>query len=420
MIYNALVSCASGLLKAAHALPASLTGVGKSRRFVDGQARALRALAAGFEPGPENYWLHCSSLGEYAIARPLIAELKARRPEARILLTFFSPTGVDALRARPNPAVDFVGFLPPDTRSNAREFLALARPRAAIFAVSEYWPGYLRELRRRGIPAFLVSSMFGHDAPHFSALTGRPFRASLEAYAHIFCLTDKSVRALAELGFSRASVEGDPLVDNALKISSTPWHSPLLQEFAAQGRTLICGSIHDADDLRLVAAEVNAHPERRYLLVPHEVDESTLARVEQALDVPPVRLSAYAAGRPERVVIVDNVGSLAYLYRLGGMAYIGGGFGRQLHSLLEATVYGLPIAFGPRSERKAVARILLAAGVATTVSTPAEFRAWADRFFAMPAAELEELKARARALCERQAGATKRIIDRILSLTPDA
>lgn len=414
-VYNSVLSCAKGIVSVAGAIPGGIAGKGKARLFIDGQNRAL-ADAEEFRPGKENYWFHCASLGEYAIARPLMAELRRRRPEARIALTFFSSTGVMALKSRKNVIADFVGYLPLDTRANAARLLDLFKPTAALFMVSEYWPNFLAELKARAVPTFLVSCIFTESTPHFKPLVGRVFRESLQAYTRIFCLSRSSVDTLARLGFDRAVVEGDPLVDNALRVSESSWDSTALRDFCQRSATLICGSIHDGADLELIAPEISAHPERRYLLVPHEVSESRLRAVEDAIEVPSRRLSNYQPDMNERVLIVDNIGSLAYLYRLGTMAYIGGGFTRQLHSIIEASVYGLPISFGPRTERKIIARLLMKLGVATPTATPAEFSAWADHYFNASRSELEEIRATARRFCEEQAGATARIISTVLEL----
>lgn len=414
-LYSSALSAVRTIAVAAWAMP--LAGSSKTARFMRGQAEAL-SEARTFKPAAENYWFHCASLGEYAIARPLMAELKRRRPECRIALTFFSSTGVQAVKRLRQITADYVGFLPLDTRANARKLLDIFRPTAALFMVSEYWPNYLEELHKRQIPTYLVSSVFSESAPHFNALLGSVFRKSLQAYTRIFCLSEKSVKLLKALGYDRAEVEGDPLVDNALRVAETPWHSPALHWFCTQSPTLICGSVHDGADMELIAPEINAHPQRRYLLVPHEVDGASLRRVEDALEVPSRRLSEFSQEMTERVLIVDSIGALAYLYRLGTMAYVGGGFTRQLHSILEPAVYGLPIAFGPRTERKVVARRLLATGAATTVATAEDFAVWAEKYFNAPARELEEIRHGLQRFCFRQAGATARIIDRVTGVRP--
>lgn len=414
VIYNSLLSGAKGLVTLAAAC-LSDNARSKTCRFLRGQKRVFKSLRS-FAPADENFWFHCASLGEYAIARPLMEDLRRRRPDARIVLTFFSPTGIEALKSRKNVPADLVCYLPLDSRSNARAFLDVVKPKAAMFMVSEYWPNYLLELHRRNIPAYLISAVFTHRAPHFRRVGGGAFRESLKAYDHIFCLNRQGVDTLAELGFTRASVEADPLVDNALSVAETPWLFAPLEEFCARTRTLIAGSISDENDVNLLAHEINSNVGgRQYLLVPHEVDEYHISQIESALKVPSRRLSAYSSDMTENVMIVDNIGMLAYLYRLGTMAYIGGGFTRELHSVLEATVYGLPISFGPRTERKAVAQQLVEMGLATITPTPEAFSAWADAYFNASATHLHRLRVVGTQYCHEQAGATSRILTKILS-----
>ena len=52
-----------------------------------------------------------------------------------------------------------------------------------------------------------------------------------------------------------------------------------------------------------------------------------------------------------QVIIVDTIGQLSYLYRYGSLAYIGGGFGKGIHNILEAATYGLPVIFGPSYQK---------------------------------------------------------------------
>lgn len=415
-VYNAAIGCASKVLSAMRGMPSSVVGKGKTRLFLDGQASALRK-AREFTPGECNIWFHCASLGEYAIARPIMSEIRRRRPDVRIALTFFSSTGVRAL-ARKRPAdtmADYFGYLPLDTPANAAALLDIFRPSAALFMVSEYWPNYLAQLKQRGIPTYLVSCVFTRSTPHFKPFVGAEFRRSLEAYTKIFCLDSDSVATLSSLGVHCAVVEGDPLVDNAMRIRESRWSNDALEKFCSRGRTLICGSIHNGDDLNLIAPYIRSNPDYQYLLVPHEVDEESLRTVEHAVGVPSRRLSAYTPGMIEHVLIVDHVGSLAYLYRLGTMAYIGGGFTRQLHSIVEASVYGLPVAFGPRIERKRIARLMLKRKIATVVSTPGEFAQWARRLFNTDNCIINDLRIEARQFCKAQAGATGRIVSEVLN-----
>ena len=50
------------------------------------------------------------------------------------------------------------------------------------------------------------------------------------------------------------------------------------------------------------------------------------------------------------ILIVDIVGILADLYKYSSVAYIGGGFSRGVHSVIEPAVYNNFIGFGPNIE----------------------------------------------------------------------
>jgi 3-deoxy-D-manno-octulosonic-acid transferase len=75
-------------------------------------------------------------------------------------------------------------------------------------------------------------------------------------------------------------------------------------------------------------------------------------------------------------LIVDKIGLLSSLYALGSAAYIGGGFGAGIHNTLEAAVYGLPLAFGPRYQKFREAEELVALGAATSIRDSAALTAW--------------------------------------------
>jgi 3-deoxy-D-manno-octulosonic-acid transferase len=68
-----------------------------------------------------------------------------------------------------------------------------------------------------------------------------------------------------------------------------------------------------------------------------------------------------------RVVIVNTIGHLSHLYRYGTLAYIGGGFGKGIHNILEAATFGLPVIFGPNYRKFSEALELLERGGAFVV-----------------------------------------------------
>jgi 3-deoxy-D-manno-octulosonic-acid transferase len=139
-------------------------------------------------------------------------------------------------------------------------------------------------------------------------------------------------------------------------------------EVVAHPTTLVAGSTWPADESVLLTAFREAREERpdvRLVIVPHRPTEAGIRRIAaqaRSLGLPaPVRRRL--AGDSDQLVVVDEVGPLAFLYELGVIAYVGGGFGRAgLHSVLEPAALGLPIIVGPKSEESLDARRLEEAG----------------------------------------------------------
>jgi len=86
-----------------------------------------------------------------------------------------------------------------------------------------------------------------------------------------------------------------------------------------------------------------------------------------------VRLSQLEHARPSAVIVVDRVGTLADLYALADIAFVGGGFHRAgLHSVLEPAVFGIPVIVGPHWDMSRDAQLLIERGGA--VALPADGR----------------------------------------------
>jgi 3-deoxy-D-manno-octulosonic-acid transferase len=114
-----------------------------------------------------------------------------------------------------------------------------------------------------------------------------------------------------------------------------------------------------------------------------------------------------------RTVLVDRMGLLARLYQHGALAYVGGGFGDGIHSLLEPAAWGLPVIFGPRHTRFPEGQGLIDAGGGFCVRNADELRNVLERLLDDPAA-LARASAAARWYIAARIGATGRIVPMVL------
>ena len=156
----------------------------KIRKFLNGRKGLVKTIENTFATVTDDVvWFHCSSVGEFEQARPLIEWYKGSRPQTRILLTFFSPSGYE-LRKNYSLA-DWVFYLPLDTISNAHRMVRAVKPKKLIFTKYDLWNNYIRQARKAGAGIYLVSAIFRRFQPFFKWWGGF-FRGMLRCINVIF------------------------------------------------------------------------------------------------------------------------------------------------------------------------------------------------------------------------------------------
>ena len=359
----------------------------KVRKMIRGQHRTIETLGRRLGGKPGCIWFHASSLGEFEQGRPMIERLRREHPEKPILLSFFSPSG---FAVRKNyPFVDAVVYLPFDTPHRVKRFLDAARPSMAIFIKYEFWGNYLQELRRRGIPTYIISSIFRPGQRFFRSVGGM-FRNMLRCFDRLYVQDERSRRLLKLIGVENVTVAGDTRFDRVTDVMRTTVEIPGFPGFG-DGAPLrfIAGSSWEADE-DVYVPWLNAHPEVKFIIAPHEFNETRLERLRNRFNKPAILLSEWTGeikraklskGEiPERLkqvsgIIIDSFGKLASLYRYADVAYIGGGFGAGIHNLNEAAVYGMPVIFGPNHSKFKEASDLIACGGGFSIASKESFNA---------------------------------------------
>jgi len=116
--------------------------------------------------------------------------------------------------------------------------------------------------------------------------------------------------------------------------------------------------------------------------------------------------------QPPRIIFVDTVGVLSSLYSVGTLAYVGGGFYPRVHNVMEPSVMGLPVIFGPMYDNSPEAIDLLQRGFAFTVKNTEEFRVQLFEFLDNPE-RCKQLGQQAQQVIESQAGVADRYFELI-------
>ncbi|MCP9235920.1 3-deoxy-D-manno-octulosonic acid transferase [Lewinella sp. JB7] len=333
----------------------------RAAKWVKGRRRDPRLqIEQLHRSGKPIVWMHTASLGEYEQGRPVLEHLRQLRPDWAVVLTFYSPSGYD--RCRSTELAEVVTYLPPDTARNAADWLALLRPRLAIFVKYEFWFYHLSALHAASVPTFLVAGSFRPQQPFFRWY-GSWWRKMLGYFTHILVQTDQDQSLLTRFGIEHVTVTGDPRVDRTLALAGAPFADDRLQRFTEGHPTLIAGSVWGPDVEVIAAAWPTVPDDWRLVLAPHQLREDEIMAWESRFDAD--RYTGPDSNR--RVLILDTIGILSRAYRYGRVAYVGGGFKTGLHNTLEPMSYGLPVIFGPRYHKFPEAREAIARGGAATV-----------------------------------------------------
>jgi len=169
----------------------------KARLWIRGRRGLFRQISNQVSPEDKIIWFHCSSLGEFEQGRPVIEKIKMHRPDHRILLTFFSPSGYEI--RKDYQGADLVCYLPLDTKRNAARFISLVRPRCVYFVKYEYWYHLISILKKRDIKTYLISGIFRSDQIFFRSY-GKWFRKILKLFHHLFIQDNDSAGLLKSIG----------------------------------------------------------------------------------------------------------------------------------------------------------------------------------------------------------------------------
>lgn len=314
----------------------------KSKQWLSGRKNWKEDLKTIPPKKNRRIWFHVSSLGEFEQARPVIEKLKAQPEPIDIILTFFSPSGYLIRSAYP---LATVRYLPVDLPGNAETWIDGIKPDVAVFVKYDLWPGYLKALGKRKIPAVLISA---HWTPG-SMLNSRnvpPTKSLLLTFNQIFLQQKDHLAYFQQKGFNNLSVAGDTRIDRCLELPSETDDRLPAELIAMEPFDLVAGSTWPPDE-KLIT-EVTTTLNLRVLIAPHDVSSGNVNRLINSFPFPVVKLSELHEGHLNaRVVIADGIGLLSVLYAKGNIAYVGGGFGAGIHNTLEPLAHQKPVIFGP-------------------------------------------------------------------------
>jgi 3-deoxy-D-manno-octulosonic-acid transferase len=310
--------------------------------------RGVRDAIAGARP----LWLHAASVGEVIAAKGLIADLKARFPSHKILLSTFTATGRDV--AEQSAGADACILLPLDHPWIVRRALAKIDPVMLVLLETELWPNLLRLCHARGVPTLLLSGRLSIGSfrryfflrPFFSRIVGRLTAVGMQ--------TEEDADRIRRLGADprRVSITGN------LKRATQP-HTHAIGSRGA-GRTfknsgaavIVAGSTHRGEDEVLIEAfrELKKKfPGLMMVLAPrHPQRFADVERLLKSSGLRYMKRTEMNGVPPAEILFLDTMGELAEFYAMADLAFVGGSLvAAGGHNVLEPARCRKPVLFGP-------------------------------------------------------------------------
>ena len=381
----------------------------KARLWHEGRKNMMVRMREAIGDTDRIAWIHVASLGDFEQGRPLVDYIKENYHDYKILLTFFSPSGYEVRKSYPN--ADYVFYIPADTPRQVRRFLDIAHPEIAIFVKYEFWINMLTELRRRNIRTFIASAIFRRNSIFFNPF-GQIWRKALRSFEMLFVQNEQSKELLAEIGIDNVIVAGDTRFDRVLSIADRAEEVDVVEKFKGNNRLFVAGSTWGPDESILLPL-INKNPDIKFVIAPHEMEESRIERILREVKGGAVRYTQLPSDfANKQVLILDTVGLLSRVYGSAEWAYIGGGFGAGIHNTLEAAVYGMPVAFGRKYRKYKEACDLIELGVGRSVKNEYELQVWFDELKG-DTDYLARLSALAKVYVGQHRGATEKVVKSI-------
>ncbi|MBT8231609.1 MAG: hypothetical protein HKO66_09390 [Saprospiraceae bacterium] len=312
----------------------------KAKYWIEGRKNQIEKITPTIKQWSENkiIWIHAASYGEFEMSRPLIESLVTKNDQLRFVISFYSPSGYNNIHLDPNLFLKI--YLPLDIKSHYIPLLKLINPKTIIFIKYEFWFNFLRILNKMEIPYCYTSLHLRKNSYLFNPLF-RSFKSLLQNAKYIFCHSTLSQNILDENGFKNLKLLGDSRVRQAVEnkeknVGHLSWK--------VKRPVIVFGSMTDKEwpfIKKLINNEVNFN----FIIAPHDVT----IEIKNKFDAINEEVSYYSEGGEgnQRILIVDTYGDLRYLYRFGDIAYVGAGFEKGPHNLIEPLVYKIPIVCGP-------------------------------------------------------------------------
>ena len=373
-------------------------------------------------------WLHAVSVGEVNLCTQIIRALEPRAPNAKIVVSCTTTTGMAELRRRLPTHVSKI-YYPLDRRKYVRHALATINPLAIVLVEAEIWPNFLWRARDLNIPVFLANARLSDTSfPRYKKF-GWLFRPLFASLTGVGCQNEEDAGRLRAVGCRPDAVQvvGNLKFDAATLSERRNFDvRALLRQLgvADDAPLLVAGSTHDGEEIILadsVRRLREKFPKLFLILVPRHFERcKEVGQKLRARGVKFIYRNEIFPGtklRPGEVdcLLVNTTGELKFFYEPATVVFVG----KSLTAVggqnpIEPGAQGKTIVFGPNMQNFAdITRTFLKQDAAVQVKDAAALERVLGELLANPARRAE-LGRNAEKVVAENLGAVERTVEMIL------
>ena len=300
-------------------------------------------------------WVHGVSLGESLVASGIMQALRTSYPHLALGFTTTHPDVLATIKKRDLATVS--GYYPLDFLPIIQRTFNRWAPRAILITETDFWPGLAWMCARKSIPLILLNGRISGKLEQFYTLFRSVGTRLFSAFALLGVQTQLDAQRLERMGAPRSKIRvlGNVKVDlPAGKNGDIP---EKIQLWLGTDELLIFGSMHPTE----FEAFLSSFPRllggsgRKLLIAPRNLAnvEPWMQRLETA-GISVGRRSQLGSCHPieaSKILLLDTMGELASLYKLGSAVFVGGSLDPFVggHNPIEAMQQGIPVLMGPHT-----------------------------------------------------------------------
>lgn len=368
-------------------------------------------------------WLHAASVGELDQCKALASEILSREPETLLIQSTFSDSVNEKSLENIQSIIHFK--LPLDFYFSYNFIFEKFSPQALILMAWDTWPNLILAAKKHNCKVYLscatINKKSGRNNFLIRNLTQSVFQ-KIDGISPCHKIFLKEFKRITK-GNVNIQVCGDSRFDAVVEKIQTQKPSEKFIKFTEKFNSytpIILGSTYlECEDVIFpTIPELLTSFNCTIWIFPHKVHAERIQNIQKSLEEVGIEYMIYSKlssnEKIKRVVVMDELGLLAFAYEHSVITYIGGALHNRVHNVIEPAYFGNPILAGPKIHNSAEALVLKKIGGLFQIQSVENTKQTIKQLLADPFL-LDQIKKQNHEFVIQNLNASKRFYDEFLA-----